>query len=38
MHVILIVIGLLLMLFGGSCVLIVGGLALSDPKSCWAIR
>ena len=33
MHVILIVIGLLLAVCGGSCVLIVGGLALSDPKS-----
>ena len=33
MHVLLIVIGLLLAICGGSCVLIVGGLALSDPQS-----
>jgi hypothetical protein len=33
MHVLLIVIGLLLMLFGGGCVLIVGGFAVSDPGS-----
>ena len=33
MHVILIVIGFMLMLCGGGCVLIVGGLALSDPQS-----
>lgn len=33
MHVILIVIGLILMLFGGGCTLIVGGLVISDPQS-----
>ena len=33
MHVILIVIGFMLMLCGGGCVLIVGRLALSDPQS-----
>lgn len=33
MHVLLIVIGLILAAFGGGCVLIVGGLVISDPQS-----
>lgn len=33
MHVLLIVIGLILAVFGGGCVLIVGGLVISDPQS-----
>jgi hypothetical protein len=33
MHVLLIVIGLILAVFGGGCVLIVGGLIISDPQS-----
>lgn len=36
MHVILIVIGGLLMLCGGSCTLIVGGLVIADPQSLWS--
>lgn len=33
MHVLLIIIGLLFMLFGGGCTLIIVGLAASDPGS-----
>jgi hypothetical protein len=33
MHVILIIIGLILVVFGGGCTLIVGGLVLADPGS-----
>ncbi len=33
MHVLYIVIGLLLMLFGGGCTVIVGGIFISDPNS-----
>ncbi len=32
MPVLLIVIGLLLMLFGGGCALLAGGIFMSDPK------
>lgn len=35
MHVLLIVIGALLVLCGGSCTLIVGGLVIADPQSLW---
>lgn len=33
MHVLLIVVGLILAVFGGGCTLIVGGLVISDPQS-----
>ena len=31
MHVLLIVVGLLLLLFGGGCTLIIGGFTIADP-------
>lgn len=33
MNVLLIVLGLLLILFGGGCTIIVGGVGISDPSS-----
>jgi TRAP-type C4-dicarboxylate transport system permease small subunit len=33
MHVLLIIFGLLLIVFGGGCTLIVGGVTISDPSS-----
>lgn len=36
MHVLLIVFGLLFLVFGGGCTLIIAGFALSDPKSIFS--
>ncbi len=33
MHVLLIVIGVMFLLFGGGCTLIIGGFSLTDPVS-----
>lgn len=33
MHVLLIIVGLLFLFFGGGCTLLIAGFALSDPKA-----